>query len=168
MEKGIIRLAFTGPESCGKTTLATWCAAFFNWPLAQEYARTYLETRPLYEESDLIEMAKGQQAWWPDGSLVADTEMHVFQIWSAEKYKRVDKQLLQALTAQDFDHYFLCAPDIPWEPDPLRENPSDRDRLFDIYQRELSAFNRPFTILKGDLAARQELIKVTVYNLLNR
>ena len=65
MEKGIIRIAFTGPESCGKTTLATWCAAFFNWPLAQEYARTYLETRPLYKESDLIEMAKGQQAWWP-------------------------------------------------------------------------------------------------------
>jgi nicotinamide riboside kinase len=78
------------------------------------------------------------------------------------------KQLLQALTAQHFDHYFLCAPDIPWEPDPLRENPSDRDRLFEIYQRELVAFNRPFTILKGDLKTRQELIKVTVYNLLNR
>jgi len=168
MEKGIIRLAFTGPESCGKTTLATWCASFFNWPLAQEYARIYLETRPYYEEADLFEMAKGQQAWWPDGTLVADTEMHVFQIWSAEKYKRVDKQLLQALTAQHFDHYFLCAPDIPWEPDPQRENPSDRDRLFEIYQRELVAFNRPFTILKGDLKTRQELIKVTVYNLLNR
>ena len=168
MEKGIIRIAFTGPESCGKTTLATWCASFFNWPLAQEYARIYLETRPYYEEADLLEMAKGQQAWWPDGTLVADTEMHVFQIWSAEKYKRVDKQLLQALTAQHFDHYFLCAPDIPWEPDPLRENPSDRERLYEIYQRELVAFNRPFTILKGDLKTRQELIKVTVYNLLNR
>ena len=127
-----------------------------------------METRPYYEEADLFEMAKGQQAWWPDGSLVADSEMHVFQIWSAEKYKRVDKQLLQALTAQHFDHYFLCAPDIPWEPDPLRENPSDRERLYEIYQRELVAFNRPFTILKGDLKTRQELIKVTVYNLLNR
>ena len=127
-----------------------------------------METRPYYEEADLFEMAKGQQAWWPDGSLVADSEMHVFQIWSAEKYKRVYKQLLQALTAQHFDHYFLCAPDIPWEPDPLRENPSDRERLYEIYQRELVAFNRPFTILKGDLKTRQELIKVTVYNLLNR
>jgi nicotinamide riboside kinase len=167
MEKGIIRLAFTGPESCGKTTLATWCAAFFNWPLAQEYARTYLETRPLYEEADLIEMAKGQLAWWPSGSFVADTEMHVFQIWSSEKYQRVDEQLLQALNKQQFDHYFLCAPDIPWEPDPLRENPSDREQLFEIYQKELVAFNRPFTILKGDLKTRQELIKVSITKLLN-
>lgn len=167
MEKGIIRLAFTGPESCGKTTLATWCAAFFNWPLAQEYARTYLETRPLYEEADLLEMAKGQLAWWPSGSFVADTEMHVFQIWSSEKYQRVDEQLLQALNKQQFDHYFLCAPDIPWEPDPLRENPSDRERLFEIYQKELVAFNRPYTILKGDLKTRQELIKVSITKLLN-
>jgi nicotinamide riboside kinase len=167
MEKGIIRIAFTGPESCGKTTLATWCAAFFNWPLAQEYARTYLEARPHYEEADLLEMAKGQLAWWPSGSLVADTEMHVFQIWSSEKYHRVDEQLLQALNKQQFDHYFLCAPDIPWEPDPLRENPSDRERLLEIYQKELIAFNRPFTILKGDLKTRQELIKRSITKLLN-
>jgi nicotinamide riboside kinase len=167
MEKGAIRIAFTGPESCGKTTLATWSAAFFDLPLATEYARTYLEKTPTYEEFDLLQMAKGQLESWSSGALVADTEMHVFQIWSSEKYQCVDQQILQALNDQLFDHYFLCAPDIPWEPDPLRENPSDRDRLFEMYQQELVAFNRPFTILKGDLTRRQELIKVTVSKLLN-
>ena len=167
MEKGIIRIAFTGPESCGKTTLATWCAAFFNWPLAQEYARTYLETRPLYEEADLIEMAKGQLAWWPSGSFVADTEMHVFQIWSVVKYAQVSPRITTLLNAQQFDHYFLCAPDIPWEPDPLRENPLNREMLFGLYLEQLEKYGRNFTILTGHLENRQELIKVKISELLN-
>ncbi len=44
---------------------------------------------------------------------------------------------------------FLCRPDIPWEPDPLRENPHDRDRLFDIWERELKARDLPYTIIEG-------------------
>ena len=34
----------------------------------------------------------------------------------------------------DFIYY---KPDIPWESDPLRENPYDRIKLFEIYKMEL-------------------------------
>ena len=43
----------------------------------------------------------------------------------------------------------LCRPDIPWEPDPLRENPHDRDRLFAVWEREMQALGLPYTIIEG-------------------
>lgn len=167
MEKSAIRIAFTGPESSGKSTLAAWCSEIFSLPLAPEYARTYLEISPLYQFGDLLKIAQGQVARWPDGNLIADTELHVIQIWSQEKYQEVDPLLTELLKRQHFDHYFLCAPDIPWVPDPLRENPSDRDRLFELYVEALNSFQRPFTILTGDLSARQELINITISSILN-
>lgn len=167
MEKSNLRIAFTGPESSGKSTLAAWCSEFFSLPLAPEFARSYLESAPAYQFEDLLKIAQGQVALWPDGNLVADTELHVIQIWSQEKYKQVDPLILNALQQQKFDHYFLCSPDIPWEADPLRENPLDRDRLFDVYRKELMAYQRPLTVLSGDLQSRQELIKVTISSLMN-
>jgi nicotinamide riboside kinase len=168
MEKSTMRIAFTGPESSGKSTLANWFSAFFSIPLATEFARTYLVNAPTYESSDLLKIAQGQIALWPEGTFVADTELHVIQIWSQEKFQQVDPQILDALQRQKFDHYFLCAPDIPWEADPLRENPTDRDRLFKLYKHELMTYNRSYTILSGDLHSRQELIKVTISSICKR
>jgi nicotinamide riboside kinase len=41
----------------------------------------------------------------------------------------------------------LCSPDIPWEPDPLRENPHDRDRLFQVYLAMLEKLRKPYAII---------------------
>jgi nicotinamide riboside kinase len=167
MEKGALRLAFTGPESSGKTTLANWCAAHFDLPVIAEFARTYLQDRPTYVRHDLDIMAKKQIELWPSTGFVADTDMHVFQVWSEVKYAEVSQIIQDLLKAQQFDHYFLCAPDIPWEEDPLRENPHDRQQLFALYLNELEANNRSYTILEGPLEKRQELIKVRVLSFLN-
>lgn len=168
MENRTLRIAFTGPESTGKSTLANWLSSYLSIPLTTEFARAYLEQAPNYQYEDLAKIAEGQMALWPEGNLVADTELHVIQIWSQEKFQQVDPYVLESLQHQKFDHYFLCAPDIPWEADPLRENPLDRDRLFESYRKELIAYRRPFTVLAGDLQSRQELIKVTISSLWNR
>lgn len=167
MEKGALRLAFTGPESSGKTTLANWSAAHFELPVIAEFARTYLQDRPMYVRQDLDIMAQQQAALWPKGGFVADTEMHVFQIWSEVKYAELSPVISQLLQEQQFAHYFLCAPDIPWEEDPLRENPHDRQQLFALYLKVLEENNRSYTVLEGPLEKRQELIKVRVLSLLN-
>ncbi len=112
-------------------------------------------------------MAQKQVALWPKKGFVADTEMHVFQVWSQVKYAEVSPVINDLLQQQHFDHYFLCAPDIPWEPDPLRENPDDRQQLFEFYLAALQKNGRSFTILSGPLEKRQELIKVKVLSLLN-
>jgi nicotinamide riboside kinase len=167
MEKAALRIAFTGPESSGKTTLALWLSSFSGLPYIDEYARTYLAEKSNYEQEDLDQMAIKQTELWPNAGFIADTEMHVFQIWSQVKYMEVSPVITSLLNAQRFDHYFLCAPDIPWEADPLRENPHNRQELFELYQKELQQYGRPFTILTGDQKMRQELIKVKVYSLLN-
>jgi nicotinamide riboside kinase len=167
MEKSTLRLAFTGPESSGKTTLAVWLSSFLELPFIEEYARTYLADQIEYGQEDLDNMANKQVELWPNYGLIADTEMHVFEIWSSVKYGQVSPKIISLLNTQQFDHYFLCAPDIPWEADPLRENPDDRHQLFDLYLAALQKNGRSFTVLRGSLEKRQELIKVRVLSLLN-
>jgi nicotinamide riboside kinase len=167
MEKTALRIAFTGPESSGKTTLAAWLSSFLELPFIEEYARTFLADQIDYKPEDLDFMAKKQVELWPKGGLIADTEMHVFQIWSSVKYAQVSPSITLLLKAQQFDHYFLCAPDIPWEADPLRENPLNRDMLFGLYREQLEKYGRNMTILTGNLENRQELIKVSISQLWN-
>jgi nicotinamide riboside kinase len=93
---------------------------------------------------------------------VADTEMTVMKIWSEYRYQQVSSIILEAYETQIFDHYFLCAHDIPWEPDPLRENSMNRQELFELFELELEKMNRPFTVLKGSLKDRQNVVKVTL------
>ncbi|MEN9700263.1 MAG: hypothetical protein RLZZ301_1461 [Bacteroidota bacterium] len=168
MEKSTLRIAFTGPESSGKSTLAEWLATELGSQLVPEYAREFLEQQPTYQQADLDLMAKAQVARWPKEALIADTEMLVFWIWSMEKYAQVSPLIEELLHAQKFDIYVLCAPDIPWVPDPLRENPNDRQRLFERYKTELEARGLPFIIASGDLNARKELIKVMLPSVIKR
>jgi nicotinamide riboside kinase len=53
----------------------------------------------------------------------------------------------------------LCRPDIPWEEDPLREHPEQREQLFDLYHKSLIEHNLPFTIVEGDLPNRLSICK---------
>jgi hypothetical protein len=56
---------------------------------------------------------------------------------------------------------------MPWQADPLRENPHDREHLFEMYLGDLQKNERNFTVLTGSLENRQEVIKVEVLSLLN-
>ncbi|MFM1945745.1 MAG: hypothetical protein RL207_28 [Bacteroidota bacterium] len=162
-----MRIAFTGPESCGKSTMAKWCALQFRLPLSSEFARDYLQDKVEYVRNDLDEITIGQLADWlsKGDHFVADTEMTVLKIWSEYRYQMVSTFIREAYEKQFFDHYFLCAPDIPWEQDPLRENPSNRQELFELYEAELKKMKRPFTVLKGTLLDRQKVVNVTLENL---
>lgn len=158
------RIAITGPESSGKSTLAQALAKHFRTNWSAEYAREYLEKRNgIYSQADLDEIAKGQLALWKqvhDGKLFFyDTEMLVIKIWSEFKYKTCSHFIENAFQEQQFDHYFLCRPDIPWEEDPLREHPEQREQLFDLYHKTLIEHNLPFTIVEGDLPNRISICK---------
>ena len=57
----MLRIAVTGPESSGKTTLCTALEEHYQVPHIPEYARTYLEqTQGQYQCSDLDIIAQGQ------------------------------------------------------------------------------------------------------------
>ena len=82
--------------------------------------------------------------------IISDTTLQVIKIWSLEKFKKCDDWILQQ--KENYTHYLLCKPDITWEPDPFRENPLDRDRLFNIYLKDLQG--KSFTIISGDQKSR--------------
>ncbi|MFA0961497.1 AAA family ATPase [Roseivirga sp. BDSF3-8] len=157
----MIKVVITGPESSGKTTLASSLAHHYQVPLVPEYSRQYLSriSGP-YTEEDLLVIAKGQvfnekqKASLCPGLLICDTDITVISIWSLEKFRRIAPSLADLEVSTTYHLTFLCRPDIPWEPDPLRENPHDRDRLFILYKQRLKELRRPFTILEGSEAER--------------
>ncbi len=153
-----MKIAITGPESSGKTTLTEKLAVKYNASSVPEFARNYLLDRNgIYNQHDLDTIAIGQVNSLEaiqTNFLICDTEMTVIKIWSEFKYKSCSEIILNLYKQQKFDHYFLCYPDIPWEEDPLRENPNDREMLFDIYLNELKKNNIPFTVISGNLETR--------------
>lgn len=164
-----MRIAFTGPESCGKSTMAKWVSEKYNLPLSEEFAREFLAQKESYFQEDLDMITTGQLIDWQKKGpkFVADTEMTVLKIWSEYRFKNTSHLILDAHKKQAFDHYFLCAPDIPWEADPLRENPLNREELFLMYKAELIHHQWPFTILKGSLEERQKEVNFILVDLLN-
>ena len=154
----MVKIAIVGPESSGKTTLCEALAAHYDVPWVEEFARAYLTERGgRYEEKDLPDIAQGQydsavrieEKNLGSPLILHDTEMLTMRIWSEEKFGRVDRRILELFALMPFDHWLLCRPDIPWEVDPLRENPNDRDRLFAIYEAKLRSMGKPYTIIEG-------------------
>ena len=156
-----LKIAFTGPESSGKTTISKALSDELQGIWVEEYAREYLQSKLSYNQADLDIITQGQLEKWQVKAdlLVADTEMTVIKIWSEYRYKSCSPMIEEAYRNQKFNHYFLCKPDIPWEYDPLRENPSNRDELFELYQSELLKLKRSFTILEGNLETRLTLCR---------
>ena len=152
-----LKIAFTGPESSGKTTMAELISEAQCTSFIPEYAREFLKDKTTYTLADLDEIAKKQVELCKASKnklVISDTEMTVMIIWSQEKFKEVSPIIEFLWKVQDFDHLFLCAPDIPWEADKLRENPLDRERLLVLYEVVLENSKKPFTILKGTIEQR--------------
>lgn len=146
-------IVFTGPESSGKTTTAERISIQYQIPFVEEYARAYLNKNGSdYSLQDIHNIALGQVAQETKANennalIICDTDLVTLDIWAIEKYGRSLDQEDKLINKK---HYFLCYPDIPWEPDPLRENPKDRDRLFEKYKSYLQEIGAHFTILHED------------------
>ncbi|MEQ8323483.1 MAG: ATP-binding protein [Vicingaceae bacterium] len=152
-----MRIAITGPESTGKTTLATALSLELGLPLSNEYARLFLEINDgTYTEPDLVFMAKEQyllnDKLDTGCGIIADTEMMVFVVWSQVKYGRCSEKIIELFKGQRFDHYLLCYPDLPWENDMLRESPlfEDRIALFNEYRSQFEKARLPYHVVKGN------------------
>ena len=157
------RIAITGPESSGKSALAAWLAGRWRTVWVPEYAREYLgalSNSAAYGPADLEAIARGQlvaearqAATLPAGApLFCDTDLLVVLIWAEERFGRCPAWLrTAALDPAAYGLRLLLHPDLPWEPDPLREapDPAERVRLFERYRATLRAAGLPFTEISG-------------------
>lgn len=160
------KIGIIGPESTGKSTLATYLAHRYDGVLVPEYARDYMERRArasayTYEDvvniarvqvQELQELQSGIDETTSKGHrqdvVVFDTELIITKVWFLHKFGSCPDFVEEALRAYPMDVYLLCYPDMEWIPDPVRENPDIREYLFNWYEREIQALGIPYYIIR--------------------
>ena len=110
--------------------------------------------------------------------LICDTDWTVIHVWEQYKFERKEFEVrslkfevgepssagsrtsnfkLQTSNPLELQTlYFLCSPDIPWQPDPLREHPAEREVLFEMYEDLLRNIQARYVIMRGTPAQRLE------------
>ena len=157
------RILILGPESTGKSTLAEMLAQHYAEPWVPEVAREYLEKLDRsYTYEDLLQIGKQQMNLEDELALTAtrflfcDTDLRVIQVWSQHRYGKVDPWVLEEIARRTYDLILLCAPDLPWQEDPLREHPEleMREAFFAKYLQLTKQSGFPFKIIAGDPVKR--------------
>ena len=160
-------VAIVGPESSGKTTLAADLASHFRTVWLPEYARLRLRNSD-YSDSDLFQISREQHARETDfikasaALSIFDTDGLVIRIWWLEKYRRYPHEISELFDSQANRLYLLTTPEMSWEPDVLRESPTDRDRLFRIYEGTLQELGMTYHVIGGTREQRVELAALAI------
>jgi NadR type nicotinamide-nucleotide adenylyltransferase len=169
----IKKVAIIGPECTGKSELSAFLSREFNTVWVKEFARHYIDhlQRP-YDLSDLLEIAKGQLAQEDalltkaNKVLICDTDLYVIKVWSNFKYGFCDPAILKMIAAREYHLYLLTYTDIPWESDPQREHPDQRELLYDLYLHEMRNQPVPFVEIKGSREQRRKVATESINQLL--
>lgn len=166
----------TGPESSGKTTLASTLANTWSSPLLLEQSRSYLEEKAgdstfEYQQADILKIAQqhldAENAALSEEPkhLICDTDLLVLMVWSEVKFGDCDQWILKQFEQKlknTSRHYILCDWQIPWEEDPLRENPLDREQLFRLYQNKLDDYAIAYTAVSGSNMQRYQQVQAAL------
>lgn len=170
----IRRVALVGPESCGKSYLAQQLARHFDTVFVEEYGRTYCEKHGMDStELDFAHVAGGQlyredeMALDANRLLFCDTELIVTQVWSEVYFKgKCQPWIYWANHFRRYDLYLLCAPDIPWVSDGLREFEDQREWMFERLKEELEARGLLIRVVQGNFSERTAIAVRAVDQLL--
>ena len=157
MNKRIKKIAIVGPESTGKSTLSKQLAKYYSVPWVPEYARYYCEalTEPCTLQ-DEVNMFHGQVAleksvleMTVSDFVICDTTFLTVKIWSDAFFGETPKIVLDALQANHYDFYLLLDIDLPWEEDPLRDFPNQREHFMQVWHKELRFLNATYSVMGG-------------------
>lgn len=150
-----------GPESTGKTTLATTIAERYGAPLSLEFVRAFVE-RELRTPGpgDVESIARGQMAIEDlagDAArdsesrvLVKDTDLVSTCVYARHYYGVCPGWIESAARERRGDLYLLLAPDVPWVADGAqRDRPHGRERLFQLFADELTTLSASTIVIRG-------------------
>ena len=161
MSDQIIKVAITGPESTGKSTLAAQLATHYQTVWVPEFARSYIAELPQrYTPQDIEKIARGQFSSVQEvlsaanKILFADTDLFVIKIWFTHAFGYCPAWILEALEKQNFELYLLMNVDLPWQADEQREHPHLRQFFYDWYKQELELYGFPFAEISGNQEER--------------
>jgi NadR type nicotinamide-nucleotide adenylyltransferase len=150
-------IVITGAESTGKSVLTQQLGNFFICPFYPEFAREYLENSgSAYTRRDVEKIARMQKKQMDEAMnlksayVFFDTWMIITKVWMEVVYGEVPSWIPETIRHARVDLFLLCANDIPWIPDPLRENGGEmRHKLFEMYKANLDQFGFRYRIVTG-------------------
>ena len=161
------KVVIIGPESTGKSTLATLLATHYVTALVPEYAREYIERldRP-YIEQDLKDIAKGQliaedrEIKYAKNLLICDTNLLVIKVWSEYKFGVCHPEIMEQIKNRKYDLYLLTNLDVPWVEDLQREHPHMREFFYGIYCDEIEKSGVPYVEITGEELHYRKLMAI--------
>lgn len=155
-----LRIVLYGPESTGKSTLASQLSLHYKEPQVAEFARIYLQER--FDENghictyeDILPIAAGQRQAENIATLkaqrlvICDTDILETYVYSSIYFDKVPDDLVQALNTSTYDLYLLMDTATDWVPDDLRDRPDDRQQIFHRFEQALKERNQPYTLISG-------------------
>ena len=134
----MLKIAIIGPESTGKSEMSAYLAEYFNCLWVPEYAREYCANldRDCTIEDEL-NMFHGQLALENNISenaiqqnhpyLICDTTIITVKVWCEHVFGYCPTEVDQEYQTRHYDFYLLMKDDLPWQDDPLRNFPNERE-----------------------------------------
>jgi len=116
-----------------------------------------------YEYTDVEHISRKQLKEYDDSMnlnswVFFDTWLIITRVWFEIVFGHVPGWMDEKIREARFDLVLLCAPDIPWISDQVRENGGQmRDTLFDKYKAELDRFGLDWFLVSGSGTERQNM-----------
>lgn len=169
------RVVLIGPECSGKTTLAAFLAARFDAPWTPEAARRFAETTttplsvhtvgPIAELSMALE---DEALATSPALLIRDTDLVSTVVYSYHYYGVCEPWIEAEAMRRRADLYLLCAPDLPWTPDGIRDRPDAREALHAVFAERLAMMRATVVPISGMGSARSAAAEQALRTLLGR
>ena len=157
MKTSLLKVAVVGPESTGKSTIAQQLSTYFGTVCVPEYARYYCQDlHQQYTLTDEVNMFYGQcalqEAILPlanNNILICDTTILTVKIWCDHLFGHTPEKVLQAISRLQYDLYLLMDIDLPWQDDPLRDFPEQREHFLKVWKKELTDLSANYRLISG-------------------
>jgi len=163
-----LRVVLIGPESTGKTRLASDLSVHYDVPWSPEYAREYVEGRkgPV-EYSDVEAIGRGQKAVEDEARgrasrlvrplVVLDTDLVSTAVYSRHYYGDCPEWIEREAGERLADLYLLLHVDVGWVADgSQREQPERREELFQRFRGTLQELGAQVDEVRGTWREREQ------------
>ncbi len=168
----MLKVVLIGPESSGKTVLAEQLAQHFETTWVPEYLRVFFDEKQAVFEENMQEIAQKQLKSEENGLKMAqraifyDTNCMTLKVYHQLYFDSEPFWFNTLFKKENYDHYLLLKPDIPWVDDGQRDMPHRREELFKLFEQELQAIEADYTIVHGDFQSRTSMAIQKVSELL--
>lgn len=163
----ILRVALTGSESVGKTTLATMLARHYDVWFVPEYVREFSMRQGrapvLAERSDLAAAQIALEDKWfrrslteEKGLLLLDTDLISNVAYNRHYFGNCPDDIVQQAVERRADHYLLLDIDVPWVPDGVRDRGDHRQEMHNLFVRTLEELGAQTTVISGNWSDRTQ------------